>query len=58
MGRFDDAAAQLDRALAALDGASGEAAERLRIRVLITRSWPELEVNGLGPALGMLHDAR
>ena len=48
----------LDRAVGALDGASGEDAGRLRIRVLITRSWTELEVNGLGPALGMLHDAR
>lgn len=26
--------------------------------MLITRSWTELEVNGLGPALAMLHDAR
>ena len=26
--------------------------------MLITRSWTELEVNGLGPALVMLRDAR
>lgn len=30
----------------------------MRIRVLITRSWTELEVNGLGQALAMLRDAR
>ena len=44
--------------MGALDGATGEDAGRLRIRVLITRSWTELEVNGLGPALAMLRDAR
>ena len=48
----------LDQAVEALDGATGEDAGRLRIRVLITRSWTELEVNGLGPALTMLRDAR
>jgi tetratricopeptide (TPR) repeat protein len=58
VGRFEDAVAHLDQAVGALDGASGEDAGRLRIRVLITRSWTELEVNGLGPALAMLSDAR
>ena len=58
MGRFDAAVDKLDRALDALDRTSGEGVEQLRIRVLITRSWTELEVNGLGPALRMLHDAR
>ncbi len=58
MGRFDAAAAKLGRALDALDQETGEDAERLRVRVLITRSWTELEVNGLGAALRMLHDAR
>ena len=48
----------LDQAVGALDGATGKDAGRLRIRVLITRSWTELEVNGLGPALAMLSDAR
>ncbi len=58
MGRFEDAVAHLDQAVGALDGATGDDAGRLRIRVLITRSWTELEVNGLGPALTMLRDAR
>ncbi|MFL6152334.1 MAG: CHAT domain-containing protein [Ornithinibacter sp.] len=58
MGRFDDAAAHLDQAVGALDGATGQDAGRLRIRVLITRSWTELEVNGHGRALAMLRDAR
>ena len=58
MGRFDDAVANLDLALGVLDGFTTEDAGRLRIRVLITRSWTELEVNGLGPALAMLRDAR
>ena len=58
MGRFEAAVDKLDRALDALDGTSGAGAEQLRVRVLITRSWSELEVNGLGPALRMLHDAR
>ena len=58
MGRFDDAVVNLDRALGALDGSTSTDAGRLRIRVLITRSWTELEVNGLGPALEMLRDAR
>ena len=58
MGRFDEAVANLDQAVGALDGSTGDDAGRLRIRVLITRSWTELEVNGLGPALAMLRDAR
>ena len=58
VGRFDAAADKLARALEALGQETGGDAERLRVRVLITRSWTELEVNGLGPALRMLHDAR
>ena len=58
VGRFVAAADRLGRALEALGQETGEDAERLRVRVLITRSWTELEVNGLGPALRMLHDAR
>jgi tetratricopeptide (TPR) repeat protein len=58
VGRFDEAVANLDQAVGALDGSTGDDAGRLRIRVLITRSWTELEVNGLGPALAMLRDAR
>lgn len=41
-----------------LEGEASEDVQRLRVRVLITRSWTELEVNGLGPALRMLHEAR
>jgi tetratricopeptide (TPR) repeat protein len=58
VGRFDDAVANLDQAVGVLDGSTGEDAGRLRIRILITRSWTELEVTGLGPALAMLRDAR
>ena len=41
-----------------LEGVEGHSPERLRVRVLITRAWTELEVSGLHPALLMLHDAR
>ena len=58
MGRFDAAIDKLDRALDAIDKDGSDAAERLRVRLLITRSLNELEVNGLGPALRMLQGAR
>lgn len=58
MGRFDAAVDKLGRALDSLESDTGEDVERLRVRVLITASWTELEVNGLGPALRMLHEAR
>ena len=58
MGRFEDAVDKLDQALVVLEGVPGQWPEQLRIRVLITRSWTELEVNGLGPALLMLRAAR
>ena len=58
MGRFDAAIDKLGRALDAIDKDGSDAAERLRVRVLITRSLTELEVSGLGPALRMLQGAR
>jgi tetratricopeptide (TPR) repeat protein len=58
VGRFEDAVDKLDQALVVLEGVPGQWPEQLRIRVLITRSWTELEVNGLGPALLMLRAAR
>ncbi len=58
LGRFDRAAATLDRALDLLAAADGDPAHRLRIRVLITRSWTELEVRGHAAAMAMLTSAR
>ncbi|GAA4410690.1 CHAT domain-containing protein [Fodinibacter luteus] len=58
MGRFDEAAAWLDDALAGLAASGDPGAEWLATRILITRSWSELEVRGLGSALEMLADAR
>ena len=58
MGRFEDAVANLGRALASLDGVPGLDPERLRIRILITGAWTELEVNGLDRALESLESAR
>ena len=58
MGRFDAAVDKVARALSSVEDDTGEDVERLRVRLLITRSWSELEVNGLGPALRMLHEAR
>ena len=50
--------AKLELALTALDENPAPGSEQLRIRVLITRSWAEFEISGLGPALGMLRRAR
>ncbi|MEO7422421.1 MAG: CHAT domain-containing protein [Ornithinibacter sp.] len=58
VGRFAAAAAAVDHALAVLDNATGPEAAAIRIRGLITRSWTEMEINGLAPALFMLRDAR
>lgn len=58
MGRFAAAAAAVDHAIAVLDTATGPEAAAMRIRVLITRAWTEMEINGLAPALSMLRDAR
>jgi len=58
VGRFEDAVANLGRALASLDGVPGLDPERLRIRILITGAWTELEVNGLDRALESLESAR
>lgn len=58
MGRFVAAAAAVDQAIAVLAAASGPEAAAMRIRVLITSSWTEMEINGLGSALSMLRDAR
>src|SRR6478735_4028407 len=58
VGRFADAAALLDEALALLAPAADVEARTLRTRVLITRSWAELETRGLEPALAMLRRAR
>ena len=58
MGSFVAAAEKLDEAMTALEGSSEAGVEQLRIRILITRSWAELELEGLGPALRMLRDAR
>lgn len=58
MGRFAAAADAADHAIAVLDSATGPEATAMRIRVLITSSWTEMEINGLAPALSMLRDAR
>lgn len=58
MGRFADAAALLDEALALLAPAADVEARTLRTRVLITRCWAELETRGLEPALATLRRAR
>ena len=58
VGRFDEAAAWLDDAIAGLAASDDQAAAWMGTRVLITRSWAELELKGLDSALVMLDAAR
>ena len=58
MGRFDEAAAWLDDAISGLAASDDPAAAWMGTRVLITRSWSELELRGLDSALTMLAEAR
>ena len=58
VGRFDEAAAWLDDAISGLAASDDPAAAWMGTRVLITRSWSELELRGLDSALAMLAEAR
>ena len=58
VGRFDEAAAWLDDAISGLAASDDPAAAWMGTRLLITRSWSELELRGLGSALAMLAVAR
>ncbi len=58
MGRFDEAAELLDIAISGLATSDDPAAAWMGTRVLITRSWSELELSGLDSALAMLGGAR
>ncbi|HSF99322.1 MAG TPA: CHAT domain-containing protein [Ornithinibacter sp.] len=58
VGRFEDAAAGLDDALEQLESSGHPDAGRTSTRIRITRSWSELELRGLEPALAMLRLAR
>jgi tetratricopeptide (TPR) repeat protein len=58
VGRFDEAAELLDVAISGLAASDDPGAAWMGTRVLITRSWSELELRGLDSALTMLALAR